>query len=108
MSAGDVYSAVKSAGIPCAHFAWAEGKAPSLPWAVYYLSDLNGFCADNTMYAAGSRWCVELYQRVSDPELEGRLERAILSKFTPYTKSESYVADENCFQTTYYFKDYLS
>mgnify|MGYP007070073968 CR=1 FL=1 len=35
--------------MPCAHMAWPIGKAPELPWCVYYLDDADGFEADNSL-----------------------------------------------------------
>ncbi len=104
MSYQEVYGTV-SAVLPCAHMAWREGQAPQLPWAVYYLDDQSGFNADNTTYVGKHRWCVELYQKAMDLELQEELEAAILAAFSPFEKYESWVESENCLMTTYYFTE---
>lgn len=105
MSKQDVYSIAEDAGIPAVHMAWPIGSAPSLPWFVFYVSNQSGFNADDTMYAPVYRWALELYQKTSDEELEAKVEQSILEKFGSFSKSESWVEDENCLMTTYYFTD---
>lgn len=105
MSKEDVYRLSAEVGIPCVHMAWPEGSAPPLPWMTFFLDSMVGFDADDEVYAQANNWCVELYQKSSDEELEARLEEAIQANFGPYRKSEAWVDSENCIQTAYYFKE---
>ena len=111
MSHKEVYAAISSVSLgdstlPCAHIAWREGSAPStLPWAVYYLDEETSFDCDNTRYCAVRRWTVELYQKARDGELEAALEAAIVDNFSPFDKAESWVENENCLMTSYYFTE---
>ena len=103
MSAADVVSCVRAAGLPVVRMAWPKGSAPPLPWCAFYLEETRGFCSDNELYAPRSTWVVELYQRSSDPEVEAALERSIASTFGPYDKTDAWIEDEGCIQTAYRF-----
>lgn len=103
MSATDVVSAVRSAGLQVAHMAWPENSAPALPWCVYYVYEDEPQFADDKRYANHWKWCVELYQRQDDGVTEEKLDAAIADAFGPYTKSEEWVESEGCIQTIYLF-----
>lgn len=105
MSKEDVFAVATDAGMPAVHMAWPIGSAPALPWAAFHVSSQSGMNADNTLYAPSTRWAFELYQKTSDGELEARVEQSILGRFGPFSKTESWVEDENCLMTTYYFTD---
>lgn len=105
MSKEDVFAVAQDAGIPAAHMAWPVGSAPALPWLVFYVESQYGTYADNTIYKPSPRWAIELYQRTCDDELVEKVEASILERFGPFSKTESWVEDENCLQTTYYFTD---
>ena len=111
MSYKEVYSVISSVPVgdgtlPCAHMTWTVGsQAPALPWAIYYLDDESSMNADDSRYCSVRRWFVELYQKARDPELEAALEQAIVDNFSPFEKSESWVASENCLLTSYNFTE---
>lgn len=110
MGKQEVYECVTSVAsgdgqLPCAHMTWSASTEPRLPFAVYYLNESSGFCADNTVYSEANEWVVELYQKSSDEELEKGLQEAILRDFGPYRKSEYWVESEGCLQTAYYFNE---
>lgn len=104
MSGKTVYAAI-SPIMPCAHMAFPIGSAPDLPWCVYYLDEMDGFAADNSLLAKRNNWVVEHYWRDYDEEKESALESAIESSFGAFKKTEVWVEDENCVQTTYYFAE---
>ena len=108
MSAQHVYDTISTAGIPIAHIAWPKGKAPDLPWAVYRLDSNMAFEADNVNYVENPRWEVDLYQKSTDQELEHVIEEAIAMEFGPYSKSETWLSDENCHATVYLFREWSS
>lgn len=105
MSADDVYRCVSSCGVPCVRNAWPKGSAPPLPWAVFALDEEGGCHADGETYVGRASWYVELYQRSNDPELEASLRSAIESSFGPATRTDAWVEQESCVQTTYYFTE---
>ncbi len=104
MSGKTVYATI-SPIMPCAHMAFPIGSAPDLPWCVYYLDEMDGFAADNRLLAKRNNWVVEHYWKDYDEEKESALESAIESSFGAFTKSEVWVEDENCVQSTYYFAE---
>lgn len=91
--------------MPCAHLAYQTAAAPELPWCVYYLDGVDGMAADNRFAAKRNSWVVEHYWRDYDEEKEAALEKAIEEKFGSFGKSEAWVDDENCCQTTYSFTE---
>lgn len=105
MSGESVVAAISSVPLPCAHMAFPIGSAPALPWCVYYLDEMDGYAADNTLLAKRNRWVIEHYWKVHDDAIEASLEQAILDNFGAYTKTETWVDTENCVQTTYYFSE---
>lgn len=98
----DVYAALDSSGIPFAYMAFGEGRAPSLPWGVYYLDERTGFYADGEVYAERCLWCVEVYCRTLDNRMLGKVEDA-LAPFGPVARADAWVSDENCLVTTFTF-----
>lgn len=105
MSGTRLHTMLEELGIPSVRFAWPEGSAPELPWAVFWIDEEDGFYADGRMDVRNRAWVLELYQKTSDEELESVLEEAIIAEFSPFRKSEAWVDDENCIQTTYYFTE---
>ena len=105
MSASKVYDAVSSV-MPCAHLAFKVGSAPSLPWCVYYLSDIDGMSADNKFISRRNSWVVEHYWRDYDAEKESSLESVLEENFGVFSKSETWIDSENCCQTTYTFTEF--
>ena len=82
MSHADVMSCV-SAVVPCAHMAWPKGRAPALPWAVFY-ADSGEPLGDDGAFGSVTSWVVELYQRSRDAALERSLEAALRASFGPF------------------------
>lgn len=111
MSGKSVFDAVTSVALdenrnmPCAHMAYPIGSAPPLPMCVYYLDEMDGYAADNKLHAKRNNWIVEHYWKVHDENIENALENAIESRFGAFKKTEVWVADENCVQTSYYFAE---
>ena len=94
MSREDVFSALKSTGIPWAHMAWPKGKAPDLPWGVYRAEE-PGFAADDT---------TELYTKSYDPALVKAVEEAI-APWGKHSKTEAWIDEENCLVTYFEFTE---
>lgn len=105
MTPSAVVKAVQSCGIECAHMCFPKNSAPALPWAVYYVDETNGLCADNGTYDQVPTWIVELYERSMDFELESAVAQAIESAFAPPVIEQEWVEDEDCLMTTYTFRE---
>lgn len=99
-----VYKALCESGLPVAHMAFKRGKAPELPWCVYYEGTSDDLHADGRNYAKVRTFYVELYQKNPSEEVEGRLEKAISDSFGAWSKEEEFwVDDEDCAETVYTF-----
>lgn len=105
MTPEKVVETVESCGVPCAHRYYPEGSVPALPWAVYYLDESTGFCADNKTHERTANWIVELYEARKDPELENRLLGAIESAFSPCRIYESWIEDDESLMFAYHFTE---
>lgn len=105
MGRREVMAAATSVGLPCAHMAWLEGQAPSLPFAVFYIDQTDGMFADNRMHTLVNNWVIELYQRQADEALEKALEESIQDSFGGFRKTEAWVDKEKCLMTAYYFTE---
>lgn len=103
MSREDVFSALKSTGIPWAHMAWSKGKAPDLPWGVYTAEE-PGFAADDKNYSGSARYTAELYTKSYDPALVKAVEEAI-APWGKHSKTEAWVDEENCLVTYFEFTE---
>ena len=100
-----VFSALRSSGIPGTKAAWPLGKAPKLPWYVYYQDRGGEVFADNANYERLTPYTAELYMKDIDQGVISRFEEA-LGKLSPYTSNETWVSSENCFMRTYEFTFY--
>lgn len=98
-----VFSTLKDVtGLPGTKFAWQLGKAPSLPWFVYYRDRKGEVIADNDNYYLMPRYKAELYIQENDPELVESFARAV-SMLGPYRHREVWVEGENCTMHTFTF-----
>lgn len=90
--------------LPCAHLAWKKGKAPNLPWCVFYESGTDGFYSDNDSTDI-TRWTLELYQEYCDTALEKQIEEAIKTNFSPFSRYETWIPEEGAVMTVYNFTE---
>lgn len=105
MNGYEKLQATVSAVLPCCHMAWPKGKAPALPWAVFYVDQTEPVGEDGG-YCEKVDWIVEVYQRARDATVEKALARALRSEYGAVSKDESWVSDEDCLMTVFRFCDY--
>lgn len=105
MTGENVVAAISGAGMPICHMAWPAGSAPKLPWCVFYLNEDETLYADDAPYADRAEWCVELYCKPDDADSAPKVERALREGFGNFTKSEAWVEDQGCLQTSYVFDE---
>ena len=95
---------ITAAQIPCAYRFYPVGKAPALPYAVYFENSSNNFIADNTVYVVGDAWTIELYTEDSGRKQRKALEAAISAAEIVWERSDTiFIDDENMFVTYYNF-----
>lgn len=109
MSAGSrLVDLVREVGLPVTHLAWPEQAAegaPPLPWCVWREDDGGEFFAQDENWAQIPRLALELYERWPDADTHASLERLVRERFGPTRRYESWVDEEHCLMTTWYFND---
>ena len=102
MTQEELYSLLKTIGIPIAERVFLEKQTP--PFAVYYRSSDENLYADDKLYNKMQNYVLELYVDYKMPELEERIEALFDENEIPYTASESYLSDERLREIIYEFK----
>lgn len=81
------------------YYAWPDGEAPDLPFICFYTPYANNFGADDCVHYSATHFFIELYSDDKDTESEGKVEAALKDIY--YTKSETFIPDEKCYQVIY-------
>ena len=90
---------LESTGLPVAYREWPEKEAPELPHICYLAVDANPTFADGRVYYSFDDVRVELYIKLRDPVVEGKVEAA-LADFH-WKKNATYLDTEKCWMVTY-------
>lgn len=101
MEPKEVRAIITAAGLPSAYREWKEGKAPPLPYCVYYAGRANNFAADGVVYFTAQRYTIELYTEVKEPATEAALEAALTAAGIVWTKDEVYIESERMNEVSY-------
>lgn len=104
MKLSEFYQQLKNeTGLPSVYHHWTVGKAPALPYTVYYVVERKDMFADNEAFLKIYSMNIELYSDSKDEELEARVESFLNGLgIVPYI-SEQYVDDEQMYETIYEF-----
>lgn len=97
----DIRGILQSTGIPFAYRLWEEGKAPPLPYGLYYAGRANNFAADGKVHFTAQRYTIELYTEKKEPDTEALLENALNSAEIFWTKDEAYIESERMNEIIY-------
>ena len=109
----DIYTLLKSAGLPTAYRQWKPAKPPAMPYVIYLEQDRRDFHADNSNYVKRRAWCVELYSEAKDEASEAVIEQAFEQAGISYSRTEhdprDYAATEaasksDFFMVAWYFE----
>lgn len=99
---------LKSIGVPVAMHSFARGKAPDLPFIIFYQERSDNFRADNHSYFRMHDVSIELYTSHKNEELENRIRDILERHGFDYYEAETFWPDENMlevlFETTIYEK----
>ncbi|CDV96353.1 Hypothetical protein DPCES_5355 [Desulfitobacterium hafniense] len=99
MEQAELFSLLKSAGLPVAYHHFKKPPAP--PYLVCLFAYSNNFGADNGVYSKANNYQVELYTTKKDPETENLVESALDAAEIYWEKSEAYIESEELFQVLY-------
>ena len=97
MTLPELKALLDSTGIPVTYYQWGEGKAPDLPYIVYYADEDVGFCADDRVYSEEIGVTIEVYSNQKDLNLEAQMKDILNNNNLPYESYESYLDDEKMF-----------
>ncbi|MCH3934342.1 MAG: hypothetical protein LKJ07_07285 [Leuconostoc mesenteroides] len=104
MKLSDFYQQLKNdTGLPSVYHHWTVGKAPALPYTVYYVVERDDMIADDKSYFKVRSMNIELYTDSKDEDLEARVESFLNGLgIVPYI-SEQYIDDEKMYEVIYEF-----
>ena len=102
MTLAELYTLLKTTGLPVTYREWPEQAAPPLPWIAYLAAYTNNFAADGGVYAVITHLQIELYTKDKDPAQEAKVEAALAT--VPgifWEKTEESLDDEQCLEVLY-------
>lgn len=96
---------LKSIDLPITYYQWLEGDSdnpvPNLPYLIYYYPSGEGEGADNKSYAKIDKLNLELYTKNKDFDTEAKIEKVLNANDLYYSRSESYLSDEQMYEVLY-------
>jgi len=99
MTQADLFTALKTIGLPVAYSFFATEQTP--PFIVYQFSSSDDLFADNKNTIAANNFQVELYTATKDLVREKLLEDKLKSLELPYQKLETWISEEKVYQILY-------
>ena len=104
MKLSEFYKQLKnSTGLPSAYHHFEVGKAPALPYTVYYVTERDDVIADDQSYFKVRSMTIELYTDSKDEDLEARVENFLNGLGIVPVISEQYITDEKMYEVIYEF-----
>lgn len=73
MEQSKLFSILREAGCPVTYREFPPGEAPSLPYIVFYQSEVVSFLADNHVYRFDREYTIEICSEAKNVELENRI-----------------------------------
>jgi len=99
MTQADLFTALKATGYPVAYSHFKTTANP--PYIVYLFAYDSDLKADNTNYVEISNFQIELYTGTKDLTAEAKIQTALKNLGLTYTKSETWLENEELFQILY-------
>ena len=81
--------------LPVAYLQWPPGKAPALPYIIYYADEDNNFFADDMVYHDGYGVTIEVYSDKKDLAQESVVKHLLNENRLPYESYGSFLETEN-------------
>lgn len=104
MNQPELYSSLKSLGLPVAYSAFTEtptSPLPKPPFITYQFAYDNDVIADNINFVEISNFQVELYTKIKDMAAEKLVQDKFKSLEMTYSKTEAWLDSEKLFQIVY-------
>lgn len=99
MTQAELYSALKSIGLPIKYHHFTEPPTP--PYLIYLFAYSNDLMADNINYVNINNFQVELYTNDKDLKSEKLVENKLKELEMPYLKLETWLESEKLYQIIY-------
>ena len=92
-------------GIPYSYNIFpTDENAPSFPYITAFVTDGNGFQADNGNFVDFMNLSLVLFTKTKDPSSEDKVRSVLKSLNLGYTWTENYSPDERIYAITYNFQ----
>lgn len=101
MQVKDFKTLLSETNLPVGYYQFPKGKVPKLPYILYYFPDWDDLLADNINYVNIAQANIELYTKNKDFKTEFLLEEILNNKGLYFSKSESYLTDEEMYEVLY-------
>ena len=76
----------------------------ALPFLVIHCDQPDNFAADNQVYCEKWNFRLDLYTVEKSLELEAEVKKLLNDNGIPWTKSENYLTDQNCWEVEFDFE----
>lgn len=104
MTYTDIAKMMEQMHLPFAYHHFERGKAPPLPYFVFYYDGRSDFSADNHAYQKIVEVTLELYSNQKDFKSESQIESVLERNEILYDKTEEYISSEKMFEQIYEFE----
>ena len=101
MSLENMVAILEGTGMDVAYRRFEETNAPEMPFITYQEVANANFIADNKVFVKVSHLYVTLWTSKKDITAEQALEQALDDHDIPWSKNESYLESEKCYEITY-------
>lgn len=91
----------ESTTLPVAYHHFQKGKAPALPYVIYYETGREDDRADNGVWYKITEVTIELYADRKSPDVEQTVEDFLESLEIPYDKMEDWIDEEKMYMNVY-------
>lgn len=99
MTQAELYTALKSLGLPVAYSSFATAVTP--PFITYQFAYSGDLMADNSNYLGINNFQVELYTKIKDLAAEKLVKDKLKELELPFTQTEAWLDDEKLFQNIF-------
>lgn len=101
MTLDELKRILDSTGLQVAYRQWEKGKAPSLPYIIYYQERTDNFTADNHVFHKEVQVSVELYSNLKNILAEQIIEKVFDENRIEWEASETYIESEKMYLVLY-------
>lgn len=97
----ELYTQLKSLGVPVAYRTFGKGEEPPFPFIVYYRENESSLIADNHNYFQIPYVTIELYDLERNEQMETAIETMLNEHEIPYEKYSVFIDEEQMELTGY-------